>query len=105
MIIEPEQPRVAVAIDALNQLPPEPPAPAGEKPPGETTPPPASPASEQSRLQQELQSTKDVVVKQAEELQKLKAELESVRRQLAEKESAASKAKPKTAPRKPAPTP
>lgn len=105
MIIEPEQPRVAVAIDALNQLPPSPPAPAGEKPPGETTPPPASPASEQSRLQQELQSTKDVVVKQAEELQKLKAELESVRRQFAEKESVASKAKPKTTPRKPAPTP
>jgi regulator of replication initiation timing len=51
-------------------------------------------------MQQELQSTKDVVVKQAEELQKLKVELESVRRQLAEKDAAASKAKPKAAPRK-----
>ena len=56
-------------------------------------------------MQQELQSTKDVVVKQAEELQKLKAELESVRRQLAEKDVAASKPKPKAAPRKPTATP
>ena len=103
MIIEPEQPRVAVSTDALNQLSAMPPVPADNKPVIE--PAPASLASQQSRLQQELQSTKDIVVKQADELQKLKAELESVRRQLAEKESATSKAKPKTAPRKPMPTP
>jgi hypothetical protein len=42
-----------------------------------------------------------LVVKQAEELQKVKEELESVRRQLAEKDAAAVKAKPKTVPRKP----
>jgi hypothetical protein len=103
MIVEPEQPRVAVSTDALNQLSALSPAPSGNKAVIKAAP--ASPASEQNRLQQELQSTKDVVVKQAEELQKLKAELESVRRQLAEQESATSKAKPKTAPRKPTPTP
>lgn len=105
MIIEPEQPRVAVSIDALNQLPAMAPSAAEEQPLAETAPTPASPTSEPSRLQQELQSTKDLVVKQAEELQKLKAELESMRHQLAEKESAPSKAKPKAAPRKTTPTP
>lgn len=105
MIIEPEQPRVAVSLDALNQLPPTVPASTMNKPVVEVTPIQASPASEQTSVQQELQATKDVVVKQAQELQQLKAELESLRRQLAEKESAASKAKPKTSPRKPAPTP
>lgn len=105
MIIEPEQPRVAVSIDALNQLPASASGPAGNIPVADAMPAPVPPASEQNRLQQDLQSTKDVVVKQAEELQKLKAELEAVRRQLAEKESAAPKPKPKTSPRKPAPTP
>lgn len=105
MIIEPEQPRVAVSVDALNQLPALSLAPADKKPVTEETPSSAAPDSEQSRVQQQLQSTKDVVVKQAEELQKLKAELESVRRQLAEKESASSKARPKLTPRKPTATP
>jgi hypothetical protein len=105
MIIEPEQPHVAVSIEALNQLPAQASVPPGTKTAAETAPAQASLASEQSRLQQELQSTKDLVVKQAEELQTLKAELESMRRQLAEKESAPAKAKPKTAPRKTTPTP
>ncbi|MDR4481571.1 MAG: hypothetical protein R3B37_17720 [Nitrospira sp.] len=105
MIIEPDQPRVAVSVDALNQLPALFLAPADKKPVTGATPAQAAPAAEQSRLQQELQSTKDVVVKQAEELQKLKAELESVRRQLTEKESASSKARPKLTPRKPTATP
>lgn len=97
MIVEPEQPRIAVSLEALSQLPaPSPVAAASTQ---------TSPAAEQSRLQQELQSTKDVVVKQAEELQTLKAELESIRRQLAEKDAAASKTKPKAAPRKPTATP
>ncbi|MEK6803594.1 MAG: hypothetical protein AABZ34_13140 [Nitrospirota bacterium] len=82
-----------------------PPVPAANNTFAEPAPAQTSPASEPSRLQQELQSTKDVVVKQAEELQKLKAELESVRRQLADKDAAASKAKPKVAPRKPTATP
>lgn len=105
MIIEPEHPRVAVSLDALNQLPPTVPTSTVNQPAVEVTPIQASPVSEQTSVQQELQATKDVVVKQAQELQQLKAELESLRRQLAEKESAASKAKPKTTPRKPAPTP
>ncbi len=105
MIIEPEQPRVAVSLDALNQLPAAVPAPTANKPVAEVAPIPASPASEPSSVQQELQATKDVVVKQAQELQQLKMELESLRRQLAEKESAAPKTKPKPAPRKTVPTP
>ena len=105
MIIEPEQPRVAVALDALNQLPASVGALPANKPVDHIAPTPASPASEQRSVQQELQATKDVVVKQAEEIQLLKAELESLRRQLAEKESAASKSKPKPAPRKTVPTP
>ena len=105
MNIEPEQPRVAVSLEALNQLPAAVPAPTANKTVAEVAPIPASPVSEQTSLQQELQATKDVVVKQAQELQQLKAELESLRRQLTEKESAAPKTRPKTAPRKAAPTP
>ena len=95
----------AVSLDALNQLPAAAPVPTANKPVAEVAPIPASPVPEQPGVQQELQATKDVVVKQAQELQQLKAELESVRRQLAEKESAAPKTKPKPAPRKTAPTP
>ncbi len=105
MNIEPEQPRVAVALEALNQLPAVMAAPSVNKSVADTTVAPAAPASDQTRLQQELQATKDVVVKQAQELQSLKSELESLRRQLAEKESAAPKAKPKTSPRKTSPAP
>ena len=105
MNIEPEQPRVAVSLEALNQLPAAVPAPTANKTVAEVAPIPASPVSEQTSLQQELQATKDVVVKQAQELQQLKADLESLRRQLTEKESAAPKTRPKTAPRKAAPTP
>jgi hypothetical protein len=102
MNIEPEQPRVAIAIDALSQ-------PAGHMP----TPKPSvlaerstsAPPTDQRRLEQELQATKDLVVKQAEELQKLKEELESVRRQLGEKEAGAVKPKPKPFPRKPSTQP
>jgi hypothetical protein len=98
MNIEPEQPRVAIAIDALSQpaAPTPTPKPSVLAERSTTTPP-----SEQRHLEQELQATKDLVVKQAEELQKLKEELESVRRQLGEREAGAVKAKPKPAPRKP----
>lgn len=105
MIIEPEQPRIAVAVEALNQLAGTPTSPADNRSPVAIEPTAAAPALEPSRLQQELQSTKDLVVKQAEELQRLKEELESVRRQLAEKEPPSPKTKPKTAPRKPATSP
>ena len=105
MLIEPEQPGVAVALEALNQLPTAMAAPAVNKSVVDKTVAPAAPASDQARLQQELQTTKDVVVKQAQEVQALKAELESLRRQLAEKESAAPKTKPKTSPRKTSPAP
>lgn len=104
MIIEPEQPRIAIAVKALTQLAaaPQPVEPVSG---GEDRPAKPSPASDQSRLQQELQATKDLIVKQAEELQRVKVELESMRRQLAEKESGVSKPKPKTSPRKPTPQP
>ncbi len=105
MIVEPEQPRIAVSLEALSQLPAPSPVAADHNSTAEAASTHTSPEAQQSRLQQELQSTKDVVVKQAEELQKLKAELESVRRQLAEKDVAASKPKPKAAPRKPTATP
>lgn len=105
MNIEPEQPRVAIAIDALSQLAAPMPAPAGNKTSAAAGPTASAPLTEQRRLEQELQATKDVVVKQAEELQKLKEELESVRRQLVDKEAGAVKAKPKPAPRKPSPQP
>lgn len=104
-MIEPEQPRVAVSLDTLSQLPAAVPVPTANKALAEVTPIPTSPASEQGSVQQELQATKDVVVKQAQELQQLKAELEALRRQLTEKESAAPKTKPKPAPRKTVPTP
>lgn len=103
MNIEPDQPHVAVSIDALTQLPPWPTAPSEHQSVAEVAPPPLPVPNEQTRLQQELHTTKDLVVKQAEELQQLKAELDMLRRQLAEKESPASK--PKPAPRKSAPTP
>ena len=105
MILEPEQPRIAVSLEALSQLPAPSPVAIEHNSTAEAASTHTSPAAEQSRLQQELQSTKDVVVKQAEELQKLKAELESVRQQLADKDAAASKTKPKAAPRKPTATP
>ena len=105
MIVEPEQPRIAVSLEALSQLPAPSPVEADHNTTAEAAQTQTSPLADQSRLQQELQSTKDVVVKQAEELQKLKAELESVRRQLAEKDAAGSKAKPKAAPRKPTTAP
>ena len=96
MNIEPEQPRIAIAIDALSQ-----PAAPMPKPSVTAERTATAPPTEQRHLEQELQATKDLVVKQAEELQKLKEELESVRRQLGEKEAGAVKAKPKPAPRKP----
>ncbi|ODT45085.1 MAG: hypothetical protein ABS70_03985 [Nitrospira sp. SCN 59-13] len=105
MIVEPEQPRVAVSLDVLSQLPAAIPAPTANKSVADVTPVSPLQASEQPSVQQELQATKDVVVKQAQELQQLKAELDSLRRQLADKESVAPKTKPKPAPRKTAPTP
>ena len=105
MIIEPEQPRVAVSLDVLNQLPAAVPTPTTNKAVTDVAPVSPPQASEQLSVQQELQATKDVVVKQAQELQQLKAELESLRRQLPDKESAAPKTKPKPAPRKAVPTP
>ncbi len=106
MIIEPEQPRIAIAVPALTRLS----RPADLQPVepasiGEARPVTPSSAPDQRRLQQELQATKDLVVKQAEELQRLKEELELTRRQLAEKESGAAKPRPKSSPRKPQPQP
>ena len=107
MIIEPDQPRIAVSMNALKQLPPPTAAQTAEPiAAGTASKTLPTPMPDQSRLQQELQATKDLVVKQAEELQRVKAELESMRQQqLAEKESASSKSKSKVAPRKPATTP
>ena len=105
MIIEPEQPRVAVSLEVLNELRAAVSAPTANKPVAVIPVAPAPAASEQTNLQQELQATKDVVVKQAQELQQLKTELESLRRELAERDSTTPKAKPKAAPRKTVPTP
>lgn len=105
MNIEPDQPHVAVSIDVLTQLPPVPSAPVERQSAAAVEPVPVPAATEQIRVQQDLQAMKDLVVKQAEELQQLKAELDTVRRQLAEKESSASKPKPKPSPRKSTPTP
>ncbi len=105
MNIEPDLPHVAVSIDALAQLPPSPTAPSEHQSVREVAPQPLPVANEQTGLHQELQATKNLVVKQAEELQQLKADIDMLRRQLAEKESPASKAKPKPAPRKSAPAP
>ena len=106
MIIEPDQPRIAVSMNALKQLPPPTAAQTAEPiAAGTASKTLPTPMPDQSRLQQELQATKDLVVKQAEELQRVKAELDSVRHQLADKELAAPKAKPKVMPRKPAPFP
>ncbi len=100
MNIEPEQPRVAIDINALGQTSADTPAPA-DKPQTAAEPPAGAPTTEQKRLQQELQTTKDLVVKQAEELQQLKEERDRLRRQLTEIESVVPKAKPKPAPRRP----
>jgi hypothetical protein len=105
MNIEPEQPHVAITIDALSQRSAPMPAPPDKQSPETAEPTTSTPTTEQRRLEQELRTTKDLVVKQAEELQKLKAELESVRRQLGEKEAGAAKSKPKPAPRKPSTQP
>lgn len=105
MIIEPEQPRVAIAIDALSQSATAATPTADHASPMAAEPAQSAPVTEQARLQQELQSTRDLVVKQAKELQRLKEELESVRRHMVENESASSKAKPKAAPRKPSAMP
>lgn len=101
MNIEPEQPQVAIAIDALSQRSAPMPVPPGKHSPETAEPTTSTPTTEQRRLEQELHTTKDLVVKQAEELQKLKEELESVRRQLGEKAAGSAKSTPKSAPRKP----
>lgn len=101
MNIEPEQPHVAIAIDALSRRSAAMPGAHDQQSPGTTGPTTSTPTTEQRRLEQELRTTKDLVVKQAEELQKLKEELESTQRQLRDKEAGAVKVKPKPAPRKP----
>jgi hypothetical protein len=105
MTIDPEQPRIAIAIDALSQSVAPMAVPAGNKLPPTAGPLTSTPLTEQKRLQQELQATKDLVVKQADELQKMKEELESVRRRLEEKEAAVVKPKSKPTPRKPSSPP
>ncbi len=106
MIIEPDQPRIAIAVKALAQLPPAA-APQLVEPVGvgEARGAKPSTAPDLARLQQELQATKDLVVKQAEELQRVKEELESTRRQLAEKESGMAKPRRKANPPKSQPQP
>ncbi|KXK05570.1 MAG: hypothetical protein NBKEAIPA_01552 [Nitrospirae bacterium] len=99
MVTEPEWPRVAIAVEALHRRAPSP------APMTEPTPAKISHEGEQQRLQQELQATKDLVVKQAEELQQLKEELDTLRRQRSEKPSAPPKTTPKAGQRKPAATP
>jgi hypothetical protein len=101
MNIEPHEPGVAIAVDALgpSAAPMPDRAGIGASAAGGSTVSTAT--AEQQRLEQELRATKDLVVKQAEELQRVKEEMESMRRQLAEKDPAAVKAKPKTVPRKP----
>lgn len=106
MIIDPAQPRIAIAVKALTQLSlaaaPQA-VEASSVQEARLAKPSAAP--DQARLQQELQATKDLVVKQAEKLQRVKEELESTRRQLAEKESGAGKPKPKRSPRNSQPQP
>jgi hypothetical protein len=101
MNIEPHEPGVAIAVDALgpSATPMPDRAGIGASAAGGSTVSTAT--AEQQRLEQELRATKDLVVKQAEELQRVKEEMESMRRQFAEKDAAAVKAKPKTVPRKP----
>ncbi len=72
MIIEPEQPRIAVNYEVLRDVPSAIPMRAAQ-PAGAAQ---VNAAVEQIRMEQELQSTKDLVVKQAEELQRLKEEIE-----------------------------
>jgi hypothetical protein len=101
MIIEPDQPRIAVNREALRGLLPPSAGTAVPPPPGAAQ---VNAAVEQIRLEQELQSTKDLVVKQAEELQRLRDELDQLKKQQSEKAVPPAKAKPKPAPKKqPAP--
>jgi hypothetical protein len=97
MIIEPDHPRIAVNHEALRGLIPPSAGTAVPPPPGAAQ---VNAAVEQIRLEQELQSTKDLVVKQAEELQRLRDELDQLKKQQSEKAVPPAKAKPKPAPKK-----
>lgn len=103
MQIEPDHPRIAIdyelirSMPELTQPPPKPatPSPSQSDAPrstfgsaGHVGASPSDPASD------ELRTMKELVVKQAQELQALKAELETLRQRVAEQESAL-KAKPK----------
>lgn len=101
MIIEPEQPRIAVSTESLRGLPQAAASPVPQ-PAGAAL---VNAAVEQIRLEQELQSTKDLVVKQVEELQRLRDELDQLKKQQSEKNAPPAKAKPKTTPKKQPATP
>lgn len=100
MLIEPQQPRIAVDYDALRTMPAS--ATPAAQPAGAAL---VNAAVEQIRLEQELQSTKDLVVKQAEELQRLRDELDQLKKQQADKSNQPAKIKPKPAPKKQPATP
>jgi hypothetical protein len=97
MIIEPEQPRIAVNYESLRAVVPPSAGPSAPPPPGAAQ---VNAAVEQIRMEQELQSTKDLVVKQAEELQRLRDELDQLKKQQSEKAAAPAKSKPKPTPKK-----
>ena len=100
MLIEPQQPRIAVDYDALRTMPAS--ATPAAQPAGAAL---VNAAVEQIRLEQELQSTKDLVVKQAEELQRLRDELDQLKKQQADKSNQPAKIKPKPSPKKQPATP
>lgn len=97
MEIEPDQPRVALAYELLAKLPALlPPAPASPAP---AMAPPTTSANPIPQPTETTPSIKAVVDKQAQELEALRAELDALKKQLAEQEpKAKSKAKPKPAP-------
>lgn len=92
MELEPDQPRVALAYELLAKLPSVlPPAPALTAPAQSAAPAPQAPEA--------TPAIKAVVDKQAQELDALRAELDALKKQLAEQDpKAKSKAKPKPAP-------
>jgi len=97
LVIEPDRPRLAVNYEQLAQLPVALTA----------APPDHQAATGVARAQpdasaQDLQTMKDLIVKQAQELQALKTEVESLRRQLGEKEAGIQKLKPNKQPVPPA---
>ncbi len=109
MQVEPDQPRIAVDYEFIRAMPeltqiPAPPAARPSAPSDDASPaiPFTAPLREgasmpETRTAEELRSMKELVVKQAQELQSLKAEVEALRKRLAEQD-AISRATPKAKP-------